>query len=71
MYNQGTKKNIFWKSDKKRFRKEINRLLERGFFKSVAKDTKSYISSIFLREKNNESHGLILNLKNLNESVCV
>ena len=37
--------------------------------KPVKKAEKGYVSSIFLREKKNNQHRLILNLKNFNKHV--
>ena len=51
------------------FRTEIKRLLEKSVLKPVKEAEKGYVSSIFLREKKNNQHRLILNLKNLNEHV--
>ena len=50
------------------FRIEIKRLLEKSVLKPVKETEKGYVSSIFLREKNNQ-HRFILNLKNFNKHV--
>ena len=50
------------------FRIEIKRLLEKSVSKPVKETEKGYVSSIFLREKNNQ-HRFILDLKNFNKHV--
>ena len=51
------------------FRIEIKRSLEKSVLKPVKEAEKGYVSSIFLREKKNNQHRLILNLKNFNKHV--
>ena len=51
------------------FRIDIKRLLEKNVLKPVKETEKWYVSSIFLREKKNNQHRLILNLKNFNNHV--
>ena len=53
------------------FRIEIERLLEKSVLKSVNEAEQRFVSSIFLREKNNNQHMLILNLKFLNKHVTL
>ena len=48
---------------------EIKRLLEKSALKSVEEAEKGYVSSIFLREKKNNQHRFILNLKDFNKYV--
>ena len=55
--------------EKTLFRIEIKRLLEKSVLKPVKETEKGYVSSIFLREKKNNQHRLILNLKNFNKHV--
>ena len=55
--------------EKTLFRIEIKRLLEKRVLKPVKEAGKGYVSSIFLREKKNNQHRLILNLKNFNKHV--
>ncbi len=49
--------------------KEIQKLLDKGVIVKVQYNTDQFISSIFLRPKNDGSHCRILNLKKFNESV--
>ena len=51
------------------FRIEIKRLLEKSVLKPVKETEKRYVFSIFLREKKNNQHRLIPNLKNVNKHV--
>ena len=51
------------------FRKEIKRLSELEVIKEVKNQDPGYISSIFLRDKKNNKHRLILNLKKINKHV--
>ena len=48
---------------------EIKRLLEKKVLKPVKKAEKGYVSSIFLREKKNNKHRLILSLKNFDKHI--
>ena len=50
------------------FRKEIARLRNRGVIRLI-KESEAFISSIFLREKKDNQHRLIFNLKNFNRYV--
>ena len=50
------------------FRKEIKRLSDLGVIQEVKNQDPSYVSSMFLRDKNNK-HRLILNLKCFNKHV--
>ena len=50
------------------FRKEIARLRNRGVIRLI-KEYEAFISSILLREKRDNQHRLILNLKNFNRYV--
>ena len=47
------------------FGKETKRLSELGVIKEVKDHDSGYISSIFLKDKTNNNHRLILNLKKL------
>ena len=51
------------------FRIEIKRLLEKSDLNPVKEAEKGYVFSIFLREKKNNHHRLILNLKNFNKHM--
>ena len=51
--------------EKMLFGKEIKRLSELGVIKEVKNQDAGYISSIFLKDKTNNRHRLILNLKEL------
>ena len=66
-------KNIYekvWsKTEKINFRKEINRLTSRGVIKPISDSENGFASSIFLREKKENKHRLILNLKELNKNI--
>ena len=53
LFNYGTKKSLYSESKKKKRNQQTS---YRGVIKPVAKDTKDYISSIFLTEKSNISH---------------
>ena len=55
--------------EKTLFRIEIKRLLEKSVLKPVNETEKGNVCSIFLREKKNNQHRLILNLKNFNKHV--
>ena len=56
--------------EKMLFMKEISRLLQKSAIKQVKISEKSYVSSIFLREKKSKTtHRLILNLEKFNENV--
>ena len=52
--------------EKTLFQIEIKRLLEKRVLKPVEETEKGCVSSIFFREKKNNQHRLILNLKNFN-----
>ena len=49
--------------------KEINRLLKKGVITEVSEMELGYLSPIFLREKKENKHRLLLNLKELNKFV--
>ena len=51
------------KTEKINFRKEINKLISRGLIKPISDSENGFVSSIFLREKKENKHRLILNLK--------
>ena len=51
------------------FRKEIKGLSELGVLKEVKNQDPGYITSIFSRDKNNNKHRLIRNLKKFNKHV--
>ena len=51
------------------FRKEIKRFSKLGIKKEVKNQGPGYISSIFLTDKKNNKHRLILNLKKINKHV--
>ena len=55
--------------EKTLFRIEIKRLLEKSVLKPIKETEKWYVSAVFLREKKNNQHILILNLKNFNRHV--
>ena len=57
------------KAEKINFRKEINRLISRGLIKPISDSENGFVSSIFLREKKENKHRLILNLKEFNKNV--
>ena len=57
------------KIEKTLFQIEFNRLLEKSILKPVKETEKWYVSYIFLRQKKNDQHRLILNLKNFNKYV--
>ena len=48
---------------------EIKKLLNKGVIVSTDRETDDFISPIFLREKKDGSHRMILNLKALNKSI--
>ena len=61
--------NVWSKTGKINFRKEINRLMSRGVIKPISDSENGFVSSIFLREKKENKHRLILNLKEFNKNV--
>ena len=61
--------NVWSKTEKINFRKEINRLMSRGVIKTISDSENGFVSSIFLREKKENKHRLILNLKEFNKNV--
>ena len=69
-FNSKNKYEKVWsKTEKINFRKEINRLTSRGVIKPISDSENGFVSSIFLREKKENKHRLILNLKEFNENV--
>lgn len=48
---------------------EIEKLLKKGVIVRTVRETGDFISPIFLREKKDGSHRMILNLKALNKSI--
>ena len=65
-FNSKNKHEKVWpKTDKISFRKEINRLMSRGVIKPISDSENGFASSIFLREKKENKHPLVLNLKDL------
>ena len=62
--------NVWSKTEKINFGKEINRLMSRGVIKSISDSENGFVSSIFLREKKENKHRLILNLKEFNKNVA-
>jgi len=48
---------------------QIECFLERGIFEKTTHSTGEYISNVFIRPRKDGSHRLILNLKQLNQSV--
>ena len=56
-------------TDSNIFRQEIENFLKKGPILPVADNERGYISSIFLREKKDNTYRLILNLKNFNRHV--
>ena len=61
--------NVWSKTGKINFRKEINRPMSRGVIKPISDSENGFVSSIFLREKKENKHRLILNLKEFNKNV--
>ena len=61
--------NVWSKTEKINFRKEINRLMSRGVIKPFSDSENGFVSSIFLGEKKENKHRLILNLKEFNKNV--
>ena len=53
------------------FRKEIKRFSELGVIKEVKNQDPGYMSSVFLRDKKNKKHRLILNLKRFDKRVTL
>ena len=69
-FNSKNKYEKVWsKTEKINFRKEINRLTSRGVIKPISDSENGFASSIFLREKKENKHRLILNLKELNKNA--
>ena len=64
--NSYSGKTLLSPIEKTLFRIEIKRLLEKSGLKPVKEAEKGYVPSVFLREKKNNQHRLILNLKNFN-----
>ena len=48
---------------------EIEKLLNKGVIVGTDRETGDFISSVFLREKKDGSHRMILNLKALNKNI--
>ena len=61
--------NVWPKTEKIDFGKEISRLKSRGVIKPISDSENGFVSSIFLREKKENKHRLILNLKEFNKNV--
>ena len=61
--------NDFSQSETKLIDLEIEKLICKGVIKPCSKESNDFVSKIFLRPKKDGSHRLILNLKNLNETV--
>ena len=69
-FNSKNKYEKVWsKTEKINFRREINGLISRGVIKTVSDSENGFVSSIFLREKKENIHHLILNLKEFNKNV--
>ena len=69
-FNSKNKCEKVWsKTEKINFRREINRLISRGVIKPISYSENGFVSSIFLREKKENKHRLILNLKEFNKNV--
>ena len=69
-FNSRNKHEKVWlQTDKISFRKEINRLMSRGVIKPISDSENGFVSSIFLREKKENKHRLVLNLKEFNKNV--
>ena len=69
-FNSKNKYEKVWsKTEKINFRKEINRLTSRGVIKPISDSENGFVSSIFLREKKENKHRLILNLKEFKKNV--
>ena len=69
-FNSKNKYEKFWsKTTKINFRKKINRLMSRGILKPISGSENDFESSISLREKNENQHRLILNLKEFKKNV--
>ena len=62
--------NVWSKTEKINFRKEINRLMSRGVIKPIPDSENGFVSSTFLGEKKENKHRLILNLKEFNKNVA-
>ena len=69
-FNSKNKYEKIWsKTEKINFRREINTLMSRGVIKPISDSENGFVSSIFLREKKENKHRLILNLKEFNKHV--
>ena len=69
-FNSTNKYEKVWsKTEKINFRREINGLISRGVIKTISDSENGFVSSIFLREKKENIHHLILNLKEFNKNV--
>ena len=69
-FNSKNKYEEIWsKTEKINFTKEINTLLSRGVIKPISDSENGFLSSIFLRGKKENKHRLILNLKEFNKNV--
>ena len=69
-FNSKNKYEKVWPNpEKTNFGKEINRLMSRGVIKPISDSENGFVSSIFLREKKENKHRLILNLKEFNKNV--
>ena len=64
-----SKPNIFTKEEDKLVDIEIRKMLEMKVIKEVEHDENEFISPIFLVKKKNNEYRMILNLKELNESI--
>ena len=60
---------VWSKTEKINFRKKRNRFMSRGVIKPVSDTENGFVSSIFLREKKENKHRLILNLKEFKKNV--
>lgn len=61
--------NVFSQAETELVASEIRKLIQKGVIQPCIKESNDFISKIFLRPKNDGSHRLILNLKNLNQTV--
>ena len=69
-FNSKNKYEKVWpNTEKTNFGKEINRLMSRGVIKPISDSENGFVSSIFLREKKENKHRLILNLKEFKKNV--
>ena len=68
-YSKKKHEKVWSKTEKINFMKKINRLMSRGVIKPISNSENGFVSSIFLREKKENKHHLILNLKEFNKNV--